>query len=345
MRKKRVFIGVSNVAGVSSRLKKGFDEIGVESNFYSFDKHVFGYKSDKIITYSKNSLIRKFQKVFLLAKLILKYKYFIYVHTQSILPGFRDVKLFRFFGKKTMMVFTGCDVRIPEKVEKYKWNTCVNCSIEYQEFVGCNIPRKLKMTIEIEKLFDLISCPMEAGGALTRPFYPGYFPVDLTRFPKEQFENYQYHTPIRILHAPTHETYKGSKYIYSAIEKLKAKYDGQFTFKVIKNLDINDFYEEIGNSDLVIDQMLLGSYGFVSIEAMAMYKPVITYMREDIWDRVKSDCPIINANADSLYEVLENIILDPEQLKDISIKSREYVESFWEEKKVARDYYSLFESN
>lgn len=345
MSKKRVFIGVSNVAGVSSRLKKGFDEIGVESNFYSFDKHVFGYETDILIEYSDIRVVRIFQKLMLLTRLIIKYKYFIYVHTQSILPNFYDVKLFKIFGKKTMMVFTGCDVRIPKAVEKFKWNTCVDCTIEYQDFVGCQIPQKLALTKQIENLFDLFSCPMEAGGNLTKPFYPGYFPVDLTRFPKEKFQNYVLHNPIRILHAPTNETYKGSKHIYSAIDKLKEKYPDKFTFKVIKNLNINDFYTEIENSDIIIDQMLLGSYGFVSIEAMAMYKPVITYMRDDIWDIVKTYCPIINANANNLFEVLEKLILNPNQLKEISVKSREYVENFWEEKKVAHDYYKLFTEN
>lgn len=344
MGKKKVFIGVTNVAGVSSRLKKGFDEIGIESDFYSFDKHVFGYKTDKIIEYSDNSFVRKFQKIILLAKLLWKYKYFIYVQPASLFPRFNDVKLFRLFGKKTMLIFTGCDVRIPDVVKKYKWNTCTDCTKEYQDFVGCRVPEKLEITLEAERLFDLISCPMEAGGNLTKPFYPGYFPVDLQRFPKEKFANYQYHDPIRILHAPTNETYKGSKHIYSAIEKLKEKHPGKFIFEVVRNQSIDEFYNSVGNSDIVIDQMLLGSFGFVSIEAMAMYKPVITYMRDDIWDKVKADCPIINANPDNLFEVLENIIQNPAQLTGISSKSREYVEKFWEEKKVAQDYYSLFEN-
>jgi hypothetical protein len=343
LKKKKVFIGLSNIAGVSSRFKKGFDEIGVPSDFYSFSEHVFGYTTDKIIKYSENPFVRKIQKFFLLIKLILKYDYFIFVHPESLLKNFRDIRILRFFGKKTMMVFTGCDVRIPAAVEKYKWNPCTFCTQEYKEFVNCVIPSKLEVTERIENIFDLISCPMEAGGNLKRKFYPGYFPVDLDIFPNEKYKNYSYHQPLKILHAPTHETYKGSKHIYDAVEKLKVKHD--IDFMIVKNVSIDEFYEQIGKADIVIDQMLLGSFGFVSIESMAMYRPVINYMRNDIWEIVGSDCPIINANPDTLVNVLENIIINPSQLPEISLKSRKYVETYWEKKKVAANYYELFEKS
>lgn len=339
---KKIFIGLVNTAGVCSRLKHGFDSIGVKSRFYSFDKHIYKYNSDKIINYSGIRLVRIFQKMALMLELIISYDYFIFVTPNSILPNFRDIKILKFFGKKTMMIFTGCDVRIPEKVAQFKWNPCSNCTQEYQDFVGCRIDYKLRITKQIEELFDIISCPMEASGNLTKKSYPGFFPVDLSKFPDEKFRDYSFNKTLKILHAPTNETYKGSKYIYETVEKLKQKYN--FEFKVCKNISIEELYKEMANSDIIIDQMLLGGYGFVSIEAMAMYKPVITYFRDEIWDIIKDDCPVYNANPDTLYDVLESIIKNPRQLYEAGKKSRQFVEKYWEEKKVAEEYYQLFQN-
>lgn len=341
-RSKNVFIGVEDAAGVCSRLKHGFDAIGVYSHFYSFQKHIFNYKTDKIIHYSDIKLIRVFQKIKLILILLIQYKYFIFVTPHTLFPNFKDIKILKFFGKKTMMIFTGCDVRIPEKVSVFKWNTCSDCTQEYKDFVGCEIERKIRRTKVVEDLFDIVSCPIEASGNLTRMFYPGFFPVDLSVFPSEKFKNYTFNKRLKIIHAPTNETYKGSKYIFETIERLRKKYD--FEFKVIKNISIQEFYKEVAESDLVIDQMLLGGFGFVSIEAMAMYKPVISYLRDEVLEKVNYDCPIINANPDTLYEVIEKVIVNPKQLIQIGLKSREFVENYWDEKKVAEEYYNLFEN-
>ena len=166
---KRIFIGIIDVSGFGYRLKKGFSTIGVKADFYSFSKHVFAFKTDKIIKYSSNSLLRKFQKIILLLKLLMKYDYFMFIGPFTLLKNYSDIKLFKFFGKKTMILFTGCDVRIPEEVEKYKWNTCSNCPVEYKQFVNCDIEIKKRNIRTIEGIFDIVTAPFEANGYLKDP--------------------------------------------------------------------------------------------------------------------------------------------------------------------------------
>lgn len=343
MRKnKRVFIGLTNTAGVCSRLKRGFNEIGIIADFYSFDVHVYNYIHDKLINFSSNSIIRKLQKIFLMIKLIIRYDYFIYVTPGSLLKDYKDIKILKKLGKKTMMVFTGCDARMPEKVMDFKWNPCRECTQEYKNFVGCNIDNKKYSLPYIESVFDIIGCPIEAGGYLKKKWFNAIFPIDFTAFPKSSPKKYTPNSKLKILHAPSNQVYKGSKYIFKTVEELKLNYD--FEFKVVNNLSIDMLYKEMADSDLIIDQMLLGSYGFVSIEAMAMYRPVICYIREEIWSDLKEHAPIFNANPDTLYKVLEKILLNPTILMEASIKSRKYVEDYWNEKKVARMYFNQFEN-
>ena len=66
-------------------------------------------------------------------------------------------------------------------------------------------------------------------------------------------------------------------------------------------------------ADIVADQFLLGAYALFAIEAMALGKPVLCYLNDRFrplhpeWD----ECPIVNADPDTLTDELRNLALDP----------------------------------
>lgn len=337
---KKVFLGLENIAGIFTSLKKGFEQNGISADFYSLNEHIFGYKTDKVITYSDNVLVRKFQKFFLLLKLLYKFDYFIYDSTGSLLPGFKDVKLFRFFGRKTMVIFTGCDIRLPQKVEQFKWNPCRECTASYKNFVGCVLETKPEKIKNIEDKFDIIVSAEEAAGSLNRKYNPVLFPVDIDKF---KYTGSNPGKRLRILHAPSHPEYKGTKYVLEAIERLKTEFD--LEFKIIQDVKADELYREIENSDLIIDQMLVGFYGLLSIESMAMGKPVVCYIRPDILERSPADMPVINADPDTLQSVLKDILLSPDKLKEIGQRSRKYAEDHHNAKIIAKQFYELLENS
>lgn len=342
-RKKRIFIGVSEVSGFGIKFKEAFNKIGVKADFYEYNPHPFGFRTDKLIKYSDNVLVRKFQKIFLILKLVLKYDYFLYLSTNSLFPDFKDVKILKKFGKKTMIMFTGCDVRIPEAVAVHGINPCAECNQEFKDYVGCFNEIKKVTTRKAEAVFDLIGSPMEAADYLTRPYYNWFGQFDPAKFPKERYSNYKLHDPIRILHTPSHPVYKGTKYIYEAIDKLKLKH--KFEFKAIRNISYDEYLRELEETDLVIDQLLLGTYGSVGIEAMFMYKPVVCYLRPDFLKLVGDDCPVYNATGAALYNVLDDILSNPAQLIDASKRSRIFVEKFHTDTIVAQNVYNYFENS
>lgn len=343
MPKKRIFIGINDVSGFSIRFKDGFNKIGVKADFYSPSGHVYGFKTDRLIKYSNNGIIRKFQKIVLLAKMIFKYDYFMFISPSSILKDFQDVRLLRKFGKTTMMLFTGCDLRIPERIAHYKWNPCSGCTQEYKDFVNCVIDTKKILIRHIEDTFDIIGAPFEAAGYLEKRFFNAIFPFDIEEFAQYADQPYKPSKPIKIFHAPSNPVYKGSKYIIETIEKLKIKYDIEFV--CIQNVPYEEYKKKLTEADLIIDQMLLGSYGSVAIEGLLMNKPVVSYLREDIWSVVdKEDCPIINANPDTLYDVLDHILENPEKLASILPKGRKYVEKYHKDTVVALRFLNEFEN-
>ncbi len=74
-----------------------------------------------------------------------------------------------------------------------------------------------------------------------------------------------------------------------------------------------------------------GWYGGLAVEAMAVGKPVVVYIRPDdlrfVPVAMAADLPIIEAQPQNIYETLVKIVTMPRlELLNLAMKSREYVE-------------------
>jgi hypothetical protein len=337
---KRVFIGFTDIAGVGTRLEHGFSSLGYRADFYFFNRHSFQYSGGKHLKFSKNIFISRIQKLIFLIRVLFQYDYIIYICSGTgFLSHGNEVRLYKLFRKNTMIIYTGCDVRMPSVVEKFKWNTCTDCTRENKDLVGCNIPVKEKRIRREELYFRHIVSPLECGGFIKTEYNNILFPVDLGKL-RNSAETLLPHQKLRILHASTNRNYKGTKYILDAIDRLSSEYD--FDFKFVENISIDELYQEIKNSDLIIDGLLAGFTGLFSIESMALGKPVICYIREDL---VTENMPIINADPDTIYERIREILVKPQILNQIGIMSRKYVEEYHSDAKVCRDLINIFQNN
>lgn len=112
-----------------------------------------------------------------------------------------------------------------------------------------------------------------------------------------------------IVHAPSHRGAKGTKYVLSAIETLKAE-GFIFDFLLIENLSNAEAKKLYTKSCLIVDQLLAGWYGALAVEAMLLSKPVISYIREEdlhfIPKKMQDELPIINADPSSICDVLRD---------------------------------------
>lgn len=115
---------------------------------------------------------------------------------------------------------------------------------------------------------------------------------------------------FKIIHAPTHSDVKGTTFIRKAIADLQQKYDF-IEYKEVVNLDHSELQKIIASCDLLIDQLIIGWYGGISVEAMSLGIPVIAYIDNAqlgvIPDEMRDDLPIISSSIDSLFDVLETI--------------------------------------
>lgn len=139
-----------------------------------------------------------------------------------------------------------------------------------------------------------------------------------------------------LLHVPTNPHIKGTDSILRAVERLKNK-GLIFEFKMIRQLTQEQFFDQLGRCDVYIDELRCGAHGMTAVEAMAMGKPTISYIRENLIDKYPSDLPLVNANSDTIEKVLEQLILDAQLRYQLGVSSRAYVERYHDAEVVMED--------
>ena len=127
-----------------------------------------------------------------------------------------------------------------------------------------------------------------------------------------------------IVHAPSNRRHKGTEHVVAACEGLDADLD------LVEGVPHRQAFERYRGADIVIDQLNAGWYGVFAIEAMALGKPVLTFLRDDAVDRTEHAfgvrVPIVRTTKETLRASVEQLVADPALRRRIGGESRAYVE-------------------
>lgn len=167
----------------------------------------------------------------------------------------------------------------------------------------------------------------------------GHFSIDMDRIAAiaEEAEsldlpnNGDTSKPFIVLHAPNHRSIKGTSFVLSAINDLRA--EGVNVQLVLAEKKPNyQIVQLIHQADLVIDQLVIGWYAMFAIEAMTLRKPVICYIREDLVDLYRSagliqnnEPPLINASVLTIKDVIRKCVDREIDLDSYGQRGNEYV--------------------
>jgi len=97
-------------------------------------------------------------------------------------------------------------------------------------------------------------------------------------------------------------------------------------------------------ADIIVDQILIGATGVLTLEGWALGKPVVVYLREDLFKPFYGEIPAANANPDNIKEVLSKLIKDYEWRHELSLKGRKAVEQFHNIKDITNQCLELYET-
>jgi glycosyltransferase involved in cell wall biosynthesis len=227
-----------------------------------------------------------------LARLLPRTDVFHFVFGLTLVPQSLQFPILKALGKRSVMQYLGSDIRgkTPEQ-------------LAYGRKAGAQIIGS----------YDAIRWVPEA-----EVIPPG---IDLARIVPSAPSGRE--RPL-IVHAPSHRGRKGTEHVLAACEGLDAD------LELVEGLHHDEAFERYRAADIVVDQLNAGWYGLFAIEAMALGKPVVTFLHDEAVRLTEEafgiEVPIVSATKETLRERLRGLVASAEERRRIGAASRAYVE-------------------
>lgn len=248
-----------------------------------------------------------------------------------------DLPLIKARGKRIAHRFTGFDLRLPSRdlalnphsPFRYGQKPLYDEKLvaAYQDFLG-----------EYVDAF-MVQDPEMAQFRPDAEIIPRA--LDLTRW---TYAGVQRKERPLLVHAPTNPAAKGTRFILAAIEALRDE-GLAFDFKLLRGLPHADAQRIYADADIIIDQILIGATGVLTLEAWALGKPVVVNLRPDLFEPFyeTNDLPVINANPETIKDQLRRAIKDVDLRLELAPRGRALVEAKHDITQVISHYADFYE--
>jgi glycosyltransferase involved in cell wall biosynthesis len=378
--KNKILIGLVDIASFLFDFQKGFQNLGIESTtcvhsknlniivknvvdinlaeFYKKPTQKYLKKVSKLlgrisgrVQASINAYIekrdaeniqkytrKKFQEI------LNNHDIFVFIWN-SFLPAFSDLKKIKEQGKKIVCICVGDDIRYYQSM-KQDFESFGIPIIDYGEMLPRLTTKEYLNNNQCrlrtyEKYADIVLSRPEQSQLALRPYYQIFAPISLENTPHNPTQRKEH--PL-LVHAPSFASGKGTKYVLEVIERLKK--DGlDFSFELIQNVPNHEIIYKCANADILIDQLLTPGGGKLMLEGLSVGTVVCSFMGYDTYiQAIPKDCPVIDVNTETLYEILKSLILDHKKRQEIASKGRAYVEKYHEASVVCKQILDLLEN-
>ncbi len=171
-------------------------------------------------------------------------------------------------------------------------------------------------------------------------------PIDLDLIKKYRKTSIENSSPTKLAHYPYYRNKPEWNYIYVMINDFKR----QHGIEVVEvfNMANEKCLEKIMECDIVLGKIIteLGWFGKFELEAMALGKPVIAYVSDELYDVYKP--PIFRTTKETFSADLQYLMNDKTMQKKLSHEGKSYVEKLHDSRIVAdrvMKYYDQLKNN
>ena len=277
----RVTLCPVNTAGVPWTNAQALRRRGVDARLVVFERYKLHPEADESLEIPSNSLLlgRQARQWAAFARLLPRTDIFHFHFGLTLVPKRFQFPILRAARKKSVMHYLGSDIRGKTPAQ-----------LAYGK----------KADAEIVGSYDAIRWVPEA-----EVIPPG---VDVAAIePAQPSERAR---PL-IVHAPSSRRRKGTEHVVAAVEGLDAD------LELVEGLRHDEAFEHYRAADIVVDQLNAGWYGLFAIEAMALGKPVVTFLHDEAVRRTEQAfgmrVPLVSADAETLREALRPLVADAVQ--------------------------------
>jgi len=296
------------MAGIPWENVQALRRKGIDARLVVFERGALHPEADWSLDRHGGFLRRQATQWAALAKLLPRTDVFHFYFGLTLVPKSLQFPILRAVRKRSVYHFLGSDIRGKSPQE-----------LTYGR----------RADAQIVGSFDALRWVPEAElippGLDLRPFTP-VAPSDRER-------------PI-VVHAPSNRAKKGTEHVIAACAELPVELD------LVEGVPHDEARERYARADIVVDQLNAGWHGVFALEAMALGKPVVTYLKPDVVAQAEQAygvrVPIVPATADTLVEALRPLVADPSLRRRIGAESRAYVEQVHDIDRIADRLVDLY---
>ncbi len=233
----------------------------------------------------------------------------------SGLPPFWDLPLYRALGKRAFFTFHGSDARLQRVHEE------MNPWSHYRRGAAPADDDRTEKALEVIRTY---ADAMFVVSVNYLHFVPQavYLPriIDLAEWPEQPPS--QRERPV-IVHAPSRRATKGTDLVLAALGELAA--DGvTFEFRLLEDVPHATVRAEIAAADVVVDNVIAGAYGLVSMEAMASGRVAVANLSDDV-RLAHPDAPVVHVDPTTFGARMRALIGDVEERRRLAGLGRPFV--------------------
>ncbi len=309
----RVLHIAAEIAGQPALLCRGLRARGIEARSLSLHPSWLGYPSDMAADgRGAAGLLRR------LGALLRHGRGCDIVHIHfgtTFLPRLLDVPLLARSGARLVFHFHGCEVRPRARMlAAHALSACSECP------VYC-VPAKQERLLAAARrhgALALVSTPdlLEAVPEAE------HLPVAIDLAAWDALRAAAAPAPgFVVLHAPSDPEIKGTRHVEAAVRELRARHP-DVDLLLVQGEPAARARLRYGAATVAVDQLHLGWYGLFAVEAMALMKPALAYIRSDL-DRPA--LPLVRTTRERLAADLEALRADPERRAAVAARGYAYV--------------------
>jgi len=262
-------------------------------------------------------------------------------YTVTNIPADLDLKYIAHLGKPRIVEFWGTEIRDP--VRAGRDNPYIRNLLDGKNNYSITSRDSLTVQKRFSKSgFECLIPGPEMFDYLRPDLFPSPYRTEASLLLPEfrpLYPDPQKRRPL-VVHIPSRPEVKGTRFVLSAVERLSRRLD--FEFRLIEGMPHREVLAVMRESDIVLDQFIIGSYGTVTLEAMALGKPVLCYINPSFYPRLPRDIPVVNANPDDLEDKLRTLLEDGRLRRQTGLRGRRYVEKHHDAHQIARRLKSLY---
>lgn len=322
-------INIASQVGITVRAlrDRGVDARGVVFNNHSYQDGE-GLETYPLDSLTKHPLRGRMQRVALWRAVLKGIKWADVVHwhfRNSALPADLDLRYAARLGKPRLVEFWGSDIRVPEIASAD--NPYIEEMYALDPKAAEAEARKSRRTQErfARYGFECLIPSPEMVPFVFRDLFPTIH-RSVARLVVDEldplFPDPKNPRPV-VVHHPSNKLNKGTQAVLDAVEALKGEVD--FEFKLLHGLARDEALEAVRQADVSLGEFVSGDYGLSVLEAMALGKPTVCYIKPAVVAELPPELPVVNANQGNLTEVLRDLLRDGDRRHAIGRASRDYV--------------------